>query len=118
MIDINYQGIYDIIADTLPDDWERIVLLCLSWSESSEIKYYVKNSEGTIRDCYELGIPDDVLLSKTINLISLINESEHSWKALTMIIDADGSFDAKADYAGNIDDTSNYLKTWSEQYLK
>ncbi|WP_034449379.1 immunity protein YezG family protein [Butyrivibrio sp. AE2032] len=118
MIEINYQGLYDTIADTLPDDWERIILHCLSWSESCEIKYYVKSHDGIIKDCYELGIPDDVMLNKIVNLISLINNNEIQWKALTLIIDSDGSFDAKADYTSNIDDTSNYLKTWGEQYLK
>lgn len=118
MLDIDYQGLYDIIADTLPGDWERIILHCLSWNGSCEVKYYIKCCEGVIKDCFELGLPDDVVLNITIRLISKIFVGEVQWRALTLIIDDDGSFDAKADYTSNIDDTSNYLKSWSEQYLR
>ena len=118
MIEIDYQGLYDIIADTLPSDWEKLILYCLSWNGSCEIKYFVKSQDGNIKDCYALGVPDDVMLNKTVNLISLINSNEIQWRALTLIIKSDGSFDAKVDYTSNIDDRKNYLKSWSEQYLK
>lgn len=118
MLDLDYQGIYDIIADTLPGDWDRVILYCLSWSGSSEVSYYVKYKNGDIKDCYKLGVPDDIMLNKTISLLSLICKGDYQWKSLTLIIDSDGSFDAKADYTSNIEDTGNYLKSWSEQYLR
>lgn len=118
MINIDYQSIYDVIADTLPENWEKVFLYCLRWSASSEVKYFVKSQDGIIKDCYDLGVPDDVLLNKTIELMCLINKGDHQWRSLTVIIEADGSFDAKADYTSDIDDTSIYLNSWREQYLK
>ena len=118
MIDINYQGIYDIIADTLPSDWGRVILHCMNWSGSCEITYYVKGHDGAIKDCHDLGLPDEVILNKSIKMLSLVNGKEYPWRTLTLIINDDGTFDAKADYTSNIDDVDNYLKFWSEQYLR
>ena len=118
MTDIDYQGIYDVIADTLPNRWDKIVVHFLRWSGSSEIVYYVKTRDEGYRDCYSLGVPDTVLLNKCVELLALIKNDDNQWKALTLTIGADGTFLASADYSSDIDDTDNYMKTWSTAYLK
>ena len=118
MIDIDYQGIYDVISDTLPSDWKKIVVHFLRWSGSSETTYYVKTNDADYKDCYSLGVPDAIIMDKIIKLISLIKRDQNQWKALTLTINIDGSFKANADYTSDIDDTDKYMKTWTEEYLK
>ena len=118
MTDIDYQGIYDVISDTLPNGWIKIVVHFLRWSGSSETVYYVKTQHEDYKDCYSLGIPDEVLMNKSIKLLSIVKKDENQWKALTLTICSDGTFDAKADYTSNIDETEKYMKSWTDTYLK
>jgi hypothetical protein len=58
------------------------------------------------------------MLNRIVKMVLLINSDEIQWRALTLIIDSDGAFDAKADYTSDINDKSAYLKSWGELYLR
>lgn len=118
MIETDYQGIYSIISDTLPIGWSKVVVHCIIWSGSCEIEYYVRTQHDSFLDCFSLGVPEDVLMNRIVNLIALIRKSQPKWNALTLTISSDGTFEADADYKSNINDPESYMKNWTYKYLK
>ena len=117
MISVDYQKIYDLISSCLIDDWNRIVIRCVRWTGSLDTIYYVRDSLGSYRSCYEIDFPQNEITETLVNISELLDADKECWHVLTVVIDSTGDFHAEADYSGDLDELDVFEHGWKETYL-
>lgn len=118
-----YQDIYDIIANTLPDEWKKVVLY-MNYSEGSySIKYYVKNKFNQYKDCYSLeGVSKTGLIKIFIEINKIIAPERNvlsekdKWSVMTLTIEKTGSFNVEYEY-GLMESMFESEAAWERKYL-
>lgn len=117
MLNIDFQRIYDLISESLPTDWEEIVLYCINIDGSYEVKYFVKIEELGYIECFDLGIPFDKVVGILSDLYELFVSDTMRWRSITVKIDSSSEFNSVADYSDESITYEDYLSNWKNQYL-
>lgn len=121
---INYQELFEVMQDILPDQWHKIILYVEYGENSYMMRYYADLGNGEYQDCYKITkyshkdfikayMKIDKVLSKVRNKLS---ENE-KWTIMTVSINADGSFKSDFDYMEIDNKTFEYREKWKEKYL-
>lgn len=123
-MDILFQNMYDIISQTLPDSWDKLVIHASFFEDACDIKYYVRQKGKGFQDCFSLDLSKDELLSTLHFLYEEITAVRKSlpekdrWNDITVIIDDEGNLNTKYDYEGSLISDENCQKAWLSKYLK
>lgn len=123
MIDVSYEKLYRAIYPTLPADWQRVVIRAAFRDGSSSIKYYVQQHSGEYCDCFELVTDQATVLEIIANLHYSIAATRNSltdknrWNAITVAIEADGSFHSDFDYTEQDWGAVDTINEWERKYL-
>ena len=123
MISIDFQKIYDILSDVLPEEWKKVVFRAEYTTGSYTMKYYVQTLSGEYIDCYNLpNISDDSIVDAYIRIDEVVYEARQQedntklWNLMTIVIDNEGRFKTDFQYDVVIDD--EHMKSWTNKYLK
>lgn len=119
-----YQTVLDGILSLGISQWEKIVFYSEYKQNSFEMKFYVKNSDG-YRDCFSLGISDNIIMDMFIKLDKEICNyrknisinKQDLWTVMTITFESDLQFKADFDYS-IIEDIISYKSEWKSKYLK
>lgn len=120
MIDVSYENLFQIIQPSLPEDWEKLIVRAFFVEVSCHIKYYIKQNNGQVCDCFSLNYSQRQILQIIANIHQEVASvrarltGKNRWNALTVMISRDGSFHADFDYS---ETTWNTDKEWLERYL-
>ena len=119
-----FQNLYDIISPTLPDSWEKLVIHAFFDEEACDTKYYIRQKGKDFQDCFTLELNRDQLLSTLHSLYEEISAERNSspeedrWNGITVMIDAEGTFNAEYDYEYAPISDENSQKSWADKYLR
>ena len=115
------QGIFPIIAQRLPKNWQRMVFRASYGEDAYSMEYYVRKSNGVFIQCFEMpGVKEDNLLSDFVTMDKMIEGYRRSldkkdlWWRMTLAVNADGTFKVDYDY----DQIEEADDTWDARYLK
>lgn len=123
MVELSFQNLFDIVSESIPSEWKKLIIHALCNEKSAEIKYYVQNSSDEYIDCFDLGCREEHLLQIIRQLHDEIIPARESleekkrWNGITVIIRADGEFLADYDYEDEICFSEEYRKIWRKKYL-
>ena len=117
MLNIDFQRIYDLISESLPSDWEEIVLYCISINGSYEVSYFVKRVDIGYKECFDLGMPFEDIIGILSDLCELFVSDTMGWRSITVKINSSSEFNSIADYSSESISYENYLSNWKKQYL-
>lgn len=122
MIDVSYENLYRAVYPSLPDNWQRVIIRAAFGDDSSSIKYYVLQ-DGKYCDCFELVSDQSAILEIIANIHYTIATTrdnlaiKNRWNAITVVIEADGSFHSDFDYAEKDWVSNETLNEWEGKYL-
>jgi hypothetical protein len=116
-----FQKIFEQIQDTLPADWNKVVLRANYYEGSYSIKYYARCSSNKYIDCFDFeGISRATLIKifmeidKYISPVRKEMDAKNLWNIMTLIIDDTGSFKAEFTYPDSIEYDEDF---WKKKYL-
>ena len=119
-----YQKILDLTIGYVPEDFEKIVFYIAYTDGGYEIKYYVKDNKQYI-DCYNIeSVNDDELVDLFDDIDKVISkerkklDKDNVWSIMTLVISADGKFNAYFSYDDIVDNEVENFKKWKSKYLK
>jgi len=123
-MEINFQNIFDILQESLPEKWEKVVFYAEYTKGSYSMKYYVNSGDGMYVDCYDISkISKAQLLKKFMQIDKIFAfernrlKDKEKWSAVTIILNRDGSFKSEFDYADIEGKTLEYHQKWKDKYL-
>ena len=123
MIDVSYENLFRTIFPTLPDGWRKVVIHAAFIDESCTLKYYIKQSNGTYCDCFSIDFDQIKILEIIASLHHTISSVRNSlnkkskWNAITVVIQADGTFNADFDYDEVNWNSAKSIRQWTHKYL-
>ena len=87
------QGIFPIIAQRLPKNWQRMVFRASYGEDAYSMEYYVRKSNGVFIQCFEMpGVKEDNLLSDFVTMDKMIEGYRRSldkkdlWWRMTLAV--------------------------------
>ena len=122
MIDVSYENLYRAIYPSLPVNWQRVVIRAAFGDGSSSIKYYVQQ-DGKYCDCFDLVSDQSAILEIIANVHYTIATTrdnlaiKNRWNAITVVIEADGTFRSDFDYDEKDWVSNETLNEWEGKYL-
>lgn len=124
MNSIDYQMIYNLLADVLPDSWDKVVFRAEYREGSYTMKYYVKESSGKYIDCFDLpDINENGIIRAFIDIDKVIFpvrkdlSKKELWSVMTCCISSDGSISTGFLYDDIEKDYQAFILAWKEKYL-
>lgn len=87
------------------------------------LKYYIKQADGTYCDCFCIDYDQRKILEIIANLhraIAVVRDSlneKAKWNAITVVIEADGTFNSDFDYDAVDWNSAESIKQWTDKYL-
>lgn len=120
-MEINYQEIFNIIQELLPNDWKSVVFYAEYYEGAYMMKFYIKQENGKIIDCFDMGIPLDTI-GDFFEMIDGIIEPEwkkleDKWSNMTMVVNQNGEFKVDFGYE-DFPQGEGYSKFLDEWYIK
>ena len=122
MNEISYQNILNTVFQSLPEEWERMVLRVSFEEDVCEIIYYVRDKSGAFKDCYELGTLSQDLLNQFAVIHYECEKGRNSiperkrWNEMILTIQCDGQFETEFVYEKIM--TQEKEDNWRRTYLK
>ena len=87
------QGIFPIIAQRLPKNWQRMVFRASYGEDAYSMEYYVRKSNGVFIQCFEMpGVKEDNLLSDFVIMDKMLEGYRRSldkkdlWWRMTLAV--------------------------------
>ncbi len=123
-MEINFQKLYELLDDVLPDIWTKVIFRAEYHEGSYSMKYYVKDQSGKYIDCYKLqDITEDDIVNAYIEIDKLLYPerqklaADKRWSVLTFSIDFDGKFRTDFSYVDIDADYFKFIEEWKKKYL-
>lgn len=124
MGEIDFQRLYELLDNVLPDAWNKVVFRAEYREGSYSMKYYVKDQAGEYIDCYNLrGITEDDIVKTYIEIDKVLHPERQKlatgkrWSVLTFSIDSKGKFKTEFSYDDIDADYFKYIEEWKKKYL-
>ena len=124
MGEIDFQKMYEILDDVLPEVWTSVVFRAEYREGSYSMKYYVKNKTGNYIDCYNLQeIAENDIVNAYIKIDKVLYPERQKlaedkrWSVLTFTIESDGRFKTEFTYADIDEDYLKFIGEWKKKYL-
>lgn len=123
MIDVSYENLFRTIYPTLPEGWRKIVIHAAFLENSCKLKYYIQQADGAYCDCFGINYDQRKILEIIANLhraIAVVRDSlneKAKWNAITVVIEADGTFNSDFDYDAVDWNSAENIKQWADKYL-
>ena len=124
MGEIDFQKLYEILDDVLPEVWTSVVFRAEYREGSYSMKYYVKNKTGNYIDCYNLQeIAENDIVNAYIRIDKVLYPERQKlaedkrWSVLTFTIESDGRFKTEFTYADIDEDYLKFIGEWKKKYL-
>lgn len=123
MIDVSYENLFRTIYPTLQDGWRKVVIHAAFIEDSCMLKYHIKQADGTYCDCFCIDYDQRKILEIIANLhraIAVVRDSlneKAKWNAITVVIEADGTFNSDFDYDAVDWNSAESIKQWTDKYL-
>ena len=119
-----FQNIFDQIAGTLPETWEKVTFYAAYIGTSYTMKYYVSTANAKNVSCFKLpGITKAALVRSFMQADKVLSKARaalddfNRWNVLTMIAEKNGHFKVFYDYADLSENAIEYERSWQEKYL-
>lgn len=120
-----FQDVFDMVQDTLPDDWVQMVFFAGYTDGSYSMKFYSKSNGGEYIDCFHMPKTDNANLIKLFMKIDRIlskartmPDDTNKWSIFTMIVDSDGKMKTEFDYGDYSENLAAYESEWKKKYLQ
>ena len=123
MIDVSYENLFQTIYPTLPNGWQKVIIHAAFIEDCCSLKYYIKQADGTYCDCFDIDYDQIKILEIIANLHHAISSVRNSlnnkvkWNAITVVIEADGTFNSDFDYADVNWNSAESIRQWANKYL-
>lgn len=108
----------------LKDDYPEIIFLIRFGEGSFEPKFWVKDAEGLVIDCFNIPLINKTKLKVAFLEIGKYIKSEikkmpnyEDLYAMTIIIENSSRVKSKFHYSNDIEDKSKFISEWKDEYL-
>lgn len=118
-----FQDVFDIVADFLPKDWDRMVFFAGYTEGSYSMKFYSKAEKGEYVDCFNLpGASKAKLVKAFMEIDKIVSKSRkeqgvNNWTVFSMSVDSNGKMKTNFEYDDHSEDMVAYEKKWTEKHL-
>lgn len=116
-----FQSVFDILQESLAEQWDKIVLYVIYLDGSYSMKYYIKEGEK-YKDCYSLAYLEESQIEDVFMDIDDIlreerNQLSDKWSVMTAVFDARGKFQVYYDYEDISESMISFIEEWEKKYL-
>ncbi len=119
-----FQKVVDMIQPYLPNGWKQVILYVGYTAGSYTMKYYTKDSNGDISDCFSQEHINKAQLIKLFMSIDKVLGAERNnlsdknkWSVMTLVVSEDGKMKTEFDYTDISENAIAYEKSWKEKYI-
>lgn len=119
-----FQEVFDLIADFLPEGWNKMIFYAGYSVGSYSMKFYSKTEKGKYIDCFSIPGASKAKLVKTfMEIDKVLSKSRkelgdsNAWTIFSMSVDCDGNMKTDFEYDDHSEDMIAYEKKWAEKYL-
>ncbi len=122
-MELDFQGIVDILYDILPKDWEKAVFMAEYTSGSYSMRCYSDNKDGCFQDVSKDSTVSKIQVVKSFKRIhSLLSKQredmgEKKWYAMTLHFERQGKFKAEFDHKNHEENVLQYIEEWKHRNL-
>lgn len=124
MDDKVFQDVYNILAEYLPDNWDRLVFFAGYTKGSYSMKYYTKVGNDAFVDCFSVpGVSKAKLIKSFMDIDSVLSISRNelgnqAWTIFSMVVNCDGTMKTYFEYEDHSEDMVAYENEWKKKYLQ
>lgn len=115
---LDFQYIYDLVSDYLPNEWSRLVIYISIHEELSEVNFFYKCNNKYI--CvFEDANVDAGLFENLNEIIEIVRDSRResdAWRTCSISICNNGDFNAEYDDSIDFMD-AHFLTEWQAKYF-
>lgn len=119
-----FQKVVDMILPYLPIGWKKMILYVGYTAGSYTMKYYSKDSNGEISDCFSQKNINKTQLIRLFMSIEKVLGTERNnlsdknkWSVMTLVVCNDGKMSTEFDYTDISENAIDYEHSWKEKYI-
>ena len=118
----NFQEIFGIVEDHLPNKWEKFALYIAFVGNMSSHKFFVDSGKGYI-SCFDLGYEKATLREIFMSIEDILIEEREKlpkkkrWSVFTLLVDSNGEFEANYSYDDISDTFTEYQRNWEKKLI-
>lgn len=122
-MELNFQNIYNILEDYLPNKWKKIAIYYSFFGNSAGGKFYINNGKGFI-DCFQLGYQQKDIIKSLMQIQNIIDyersklPKNKQFTEFEMIVDQTGKFNVNYGYDDISEISLKRQQEWEDKNIK